>query len=52
VGNKKSAEELRQKLVGQSILVAYKLTKPDITFLVDRELMGKRVMQGPSGTYH
>jgi hypothetical protein len=51
VGNKKSGEELRQELVGKNILIKYKPGRPEVTLLIDRELGGRRILQGPSWTY-
>ena len=51
VSSKKAGEDLRQKLVGRSVLAKYDDRKPEVAFLMDQELAGKRVMQGPSWTY-
>jgi len=49
-GNK-SAEALRQTLVGKKTSVKYDTRDPDISLLSEQSLMGRRVMQGPSWTY-
>lgn len=51
VNSKKTGEEILKKLVGRSVPVKYDDRKPEIALLMDRELAGKRVMQGPSWTY-
>jgi hypothetical protein len=51
VNSKNAGEELRQELVGRNVLVKYDDGKPGIALLIDEELLGKRVMQGPSWTY-
>jgi hypothetical protein len=48
---KQRGEELRRALVGKSVSVRYDVRKPEVALLVDDELAGKRVMQGPSWTY-
>jgi hypothetical protein len=50
--SKNAGEGLRQKLVGRSVPVKYNDRKPEVSLLMDQKLAGKRVMQGPSGTYH
>jgi Protein of unknown function (DUF3592) len=49
---KHSGQELRRALVGQSVLVKYDHRKPGTALLVDNEMAGKRVIQGPGFTYH
>ena len=44
-------EALRQALVGRSVPIKYEERKPQVALLMDQELGGKRVMQGPSWTY-
>jgi len=51
VNSKNAGEELRQELVGRNVLVKYDDRKPGVALLIDQELAGKRVMQGPSWTY-
>jgi hypothetical protein len=51
VNSKTAGEDLRQKLVGRSVRVKYDDRKPKVALLMDEELVGKRVMQGPSWTY-
>jgi hypothetical protein len=51
VQGKNAGGELRQKLVGRNVLVKYDDRKPGVAPLIDQELAGKRVMQGPSWTY-
>jgi hypothetical protein len=51
VQGKNAGEELRQKLLGRNVLVKYDDRKPEVALLVDQELVGKRVVQGPSWTY-
>jgi len=48
---KTSAEALQQAFVGKKISVRYNNRHPEISFLFDLTIMGKRVMQGPSWTY-
>jgi hypothetical protein len=50
-GSKKSGEEFRQALAGKSVLAKYDSRRPGVSLLNDREMMGERVMQGPSWTY-
>jgi hypothetical protein len=50
-GSKNTGEELRRQLVGKSIVVKYDDRKSEVALLIDQELAGKRVMQGPSWTY-
>jgi hypothetical protein len=51
-GSKKTAETLKQALTGKSTVVRYDVRDPSISLLSDRQMMGKRVMQGPSWTYN
>jgi len=51
VNSKTAGEDLRQKLVGRSVCVKYDDRKPEVALLMDEELVGKRVMQGPSWSY-
>ncbi len=51
VNSKNAGEELRQELVGRNVPVKYADRKPGVALLIDQELAGKRVMQGPSWTY-
>ncbi len=51
VNSKNAGEELRQELVGSNVLVRYDDRKPGVALLIDQELAGKRVMQGPSWSY-
>jgi hypothetical protein len=51
VQGKNAGEELRQKLVGRNVLVKYDDRKPEVALLIDQELVGKRVVQGPAWTY-
>ena len=51
VNSKNVGEELRQELVGRNVPVKYDDRKPGVALLIDQELAGKRVMQGPSWTY-
>ena len=51
VQGKKAGEDLRQQLVGRSVMVKYDDRKPEVALLMDEALAGKRVMQGPSWTY-
>lgn len=48
---KTSAEALQQAFVGKKVSVRYNDRHPEISFLFDLTIMGKRVMQGPSWTY-
>jgi hypothetical protein len=48
---RKSGEEFRQVLTGKRFLVKYDSRQPGVSLLIDREMMGKRVMGGPSWTY-
>jgi hypothetical protein len=50
-GSRKAGQEFRQALAGKSFLVRYDSRQPGVSLLVDREMKGKRVMQGPSWTY-
>jgi len=49
--NSKSAEALKQTLIGKKTSVKYDTRDPDISLLSERQFMGRRVMQGPSWTY-
>ncbi len=49
--SRKSGEKFRQALAGKSILAKYDSRRPGVSLLIDREMMGKHVMQGPSWTY-
>jgi hypothetical protein len=49
--SKNSGEELLRNLVGRNLLAKYDDRKPGVALLIDQELVGKRVMQGPSWTY-
>jgi hypothetical protein len=49
--NKNSGDELLRNLVGRNVLAKYDDRKPGVALLIDQELVGKRVMQGPSWTY-
>jgi hypothetical protein len=49
---KERGETLCQALVGKSVPVKYNDQKPEVALLTEDELAGKRVMQGPSWTYH
>ena len=51
VQGENAGEELRQELVGKNVFVKYDDGKPGVALLIDQELAGKRVMQGPSWTY-
>jgi hypothetical protein len=51
VNSKDAGEELKQELIGRNVLVKFDDGKPGIALLTDEELLGKRVMQGPSWTY-
>jgi hypothetical protein len=51
VTSKTAGEKLRQELVGRNVLVKYDDRKPGVALLIDQELAGKRVMQGPVWTY-
>jgi hypothetical protein len=51
VQGKNAGEELRRELMGRNVLVKYDDRKPGVALLIDQELAGKRVMQGPSWTY-
>jgi len=51
VNSKNVGEELRQELVGRNVPVKYDDRKPGVALLIDQELAGKGVMQGPSWTY-
>jgi hypothetical protein len=51
-GSKKAAETLKQALIGKLTVVRYHAQDPGISLLSDRQMMGKRVMQGPSWTYN
>ena len=48
---KSTGESLRQELMGRRVLVKFDDRKPGVAILIDSELAGKRVMQGPSWTY-
>lgn len=48
---KNAGEVLRQGLVGRSVRVKYDDRNPGVALLIDQELAGKRVKQGPSWTY-
>jgi hypothetical protein len=49
--SKNAGEKLRQEIVGRNVRVKYDDRKPGVALLVDRELAGKRVIQGPGWTY-
>jgi hypothetical protein len=49
--SRKSGEEFRQALAGKKILAKYDSRQPAVSLLIDQEMMGRRVMQGPSWTY-
>ena len=49
--SKNSGDELVRNLVGRNVLAKYDDRKPGVALLIDQELVGKRVMQGPSWTY-
>jgi hypothetical protein len=49
--SKNSGDELVRNLVGRNVLAKYDDRKPEVALLIDQELVGKRVMQGPSWTY-
>jgi hypothetical protein len=51
VNSKIAGEELRQGLVGRNVLAKYNDRRPGVALLIDQELVGKRVMQGPSWSY-
>jgi hypothetical protein len=51
VRGKKEGEGLRQTLVGSSVMVKYDDRKPEVALVMEEELAGKSVMQGPSWTY-
>jgi hypothetical protein len=51
VNSKNSGEELLRNLIGREVLAKYDGRKPGVALLIDQELVGKRVMQGPSWTY-
>jgi len=51
VNSKNSGEELLRNLIGREALAKYDGRKPGVALLIDQELVGKRVMQGPSWTY-
>jgi hypothetical protein len=51
VNSKNAGEELRRELLGRNVLVKYDDRKPGVALLIDQELLGKRVMQGPSWSY-
>src|SRR5258708_22701457 len=51
VNSKNAGEELRQELVGRNVPVKYADRKPGVALLIDQELAGKRVLQGPPLTY-
>jgi hypothetical protein len=50
-GSRKSGEEFRQALTRKSVLAKYHSRRAGVSLLNDPELMGKRVIQGPSWTY-
>jgi hypothetical protein len=50
-GSKESGEALRQAVAGKRILAKYDSRQPGVSLFTDQEMMGKRVMQGPSWTY-
>jgi hypothetical protein len=51
VKGRKAGDKFQQALVGKGIHVKHDSRQPGVSLLIDRELMGKRVMQGPSWTY-
>lgn len=48
---RKAGEDIRQTLMGRSVLVRYDDRNPEVAMLMDEQFAGKRVMQGPSWTY-
>jgi Protein of unknown function (DUF3592) len=50
-GNTISVKELQQSVVGKKVAVRYDVRHLEISFLSDREIAGRRVMQGPIWTY-
>jgi hypothetical protein len=51
VNSKNAGEGLRRELLGRNIPVKYDDRKPEIALLIDQELAGKRIFQGPAWTY-
>jgi hypothetical protein len=49
--NRKWGEGIHQVLTGMNIAIRYDAHHPGISFLSDSQMMGKRVMQGPSWTF-
>jgi len=49
--SRESGEKVRRALAGKIILAKYNSRQPGVSLSIDREMMGKRVMQGPSWTY-
>jgi hypothetical protein len=50
-GNTISVKELQQSVVGKKVLVQYDARHPGISFLSDKQIVGRRVLQGPIWTY-
>ena len=42
------AEDLQEQLNGQSLTIRYNPNRPQESFVVEREILGKRVHQGPN----
>jgi len=43
-----AAEKLQKQAVGKSVTVKYDPKSPEISFLEERELLGRRVVQNPT----
>jgi hypothetical protein len=51
VRSKEGGEDLERAVVGRKVIIKYDDRNPNVALLVDRELAGKRIVQGPSWTY-
>jgi hypothetical protein len=50
-GNTISVRDLQQSVVGKKVLVKYDARHLGISFLSDKKIVGRRVLQGPIWTY-
>jgi hypothetical protein len=50
-GDTISVKELQNSVVGRKVLVKHDIRRPGISFLVDMQIVGRRVLQGPIWSY-